>query len=61
MLSEAKIYPLGITIDVYQKPDNVWVASGIFNGSHIVVEQPSQGTAVKAWRDQALAISQSKN
>jgi len=59
MLSQAKVDQLGITIDVYQKAAKQWVASGIYEGHHIVVENQTQGTAVSAWRDRALSVSDS--
>ncbi|MFC7067109.1 hypothetical protein [Brucella rhizosphaerae] len=56
MLAEAKVEQLGITIDVYQREARHWIASGVFDGKHIVVENVTQGTAVSAWRDCALAL-----
>lgn len=57
MMAEAKIEQLGITIDVYQKQARQWIASGVFSGKHIVVENVTQGTAVSLWKDCALSLS----
>jgi hypothetical protein len=40
-------------VTVYQKSKTVWVAVGDYMGQQLVVQDRSEGTALKRWREAA--------
>jgi hypothetical protein len=41
------------TIEVYRKYKTVWIAFGDYKGTTITVQDQSEGSAIKRWREAA--------